>query len=126
MIIWTLIWTFFVAVQGTIVVVRHTMYTPLAIGMTFGKTIVLSSQYLMLTAIFGGESVVVDDDGAKSDNEAFTVFCSFMFLILAIDVAITFLLKNHLVKDEAASRANDITSATATARVVRQEPTVRV
>ena len=125
-IIWTLIWTFFVAFQGTVVIVRHVIYTPLAIGMTFGKLIVLSSQYLMLTAIFGGESVVVDDEGAKSDNEAFTVFCSFMFLILAIDVTITFCLKDHLVKDEASNRANDINTTASSARVVRQEPSVRV
>ena len=102
------------------------MYTPLAIGMTFGKLIVLSSQYLMLTAIFGGESVVVDDEGAKSDNEAFTVFCSFMFFILAIDVTITFCLKDHLVKDEASDHANDINTTTSSARVVRQDPSVRV
>ena len=59
--------------------------------------VVLGSQYLILTAIFGGASQNVDDDNAQTDYEAFTVFSAFLFAIFSIYVAVLLFFKSEFI-----------------------------
>ena len=72
-IVWTIVVTFLVAAGGTRTVIKRDLHTPLTMGAFLGTMTVLSSQYLVLMAIFGGVAQEDDDDEAVRNNEAYAV-----------------------------------------------------
>ena len=89
----------------------------MTMGFFFGSMVVLTSQWLILSAIFGGESENVDDDAAVSDMEAFTVFSFFLFAIFAVYVSLVFVFKDQFIKPthESSGRGAQETSTSTTA-----------
>ena len=85
---WTIAVTFIVAAAGTRTVIKRTVHTPLTMGAFLGAMTVLSSQYLILCAIFAGESIEVDDDKTQTDSEAFSVFSAFIWILFGVFVII--------------------------------------
>jgi len=58
---------------------------------------ILSSQYLVLCAVFAGESIDVDDDSTKTNNEAGSVFCSIMCFLFGVYCLLVFIFRDQFM-----------------------------
>lgn len=95
-------------------------FTALSVGGFLGVMTVLGSQYLVLTAVFGGASAEVNDDSTKSDYQAFSVFSAFLFFIIFVYVAIVSICKSQFIINSS-TKSSDASQQEASVETVPSE-----
>ena len=97
--VWTLLWTIAVGIFATRILQRYT--TPLCVGFLLGCTTILSSHYLVISAVYAFEADDADsDDELREATTAFSFFGVFLFVLFAIFTLFFHKLSHHLIKED--------------------------